>query len=332
MADSEFPAGGDMATAGKWIDGLTAATPVTDAARLVLGVRLQTVREFLDLSLRASEQDTEHVHQLRVGTRRAGAALKIFALCLPRKQYRQARKELRTMRRAAGEARDWDVFLEALGKEVKRPARQRPGLDFLFGHALLQREQAQTHLVLANPHFPAAFDQFQTETLDALRPPGHDGASLVGLARSVLGGQLQELTRAATQDLHDYEHLHQVRILGKRLRYAMEVFADCFAAEFRTVHYATVEEMQDILGRANDSHIAAQRLRALARAIQARLPHEWKRFRPGIEALQHFHEERLPEERQHFLEWWQRWQRGGGEGAFRVLLAQTAVTSSSASD
>ncbi len=232
-------------------------------------------------------------------------------------------KQLRTVRRAAGEARDWDVFLEALAREgVGRPARQRPGLDFLCGHALVQRERAQEHLLAANPEFPAPFDRLQFETLAALRDPGPGTATLLDLARPVLLALLQELTLAGTRDLHDYEHLHRVRLVGKRLRYAMEVFADCFAPEFRSVHYAAVEEMQEILGRANDSHVATARLRDLARALQARLPKEWKRFKAGIEGLLHFHEERLPQERKRFEAWWAHWRKDGGEGAFARLLHQ----------
>ena len=46
------------------------------------------------------------------------------------------------------------------------------------------------------------------------------------------------------------------RIGAARLRYAMEVFADCFPPPFREVLYPMVEEMQEILGRANDSQVA----------------------------------------------------------------------------
>jgi len=309
-----------MPVACKWISDLTAATPVVQAARRVFCLRLQTVRDYLDLALRASEQDSEYIHQLRVGTRRAGAALKIFSLCLPKKAYKSARKHLREVRRAAGAARDWDVFLKALGEETNRPARQRPALEFLFGHALLQREQAQAHLLEANPHFPTAFVRFEADLLCALRDPSPAGMTLVDLGRQVLLDLLRALTLAATQDLHDYEHLHQVRIQGKRLRYAMEVFADCFPPEFRTVHYAAVEEMQEILGCANDSYVAANRLRDLNKVIQARLPAQWKRLRPGMEGLLHYHEERLPEERQRFEEWWDSWQRTGGEEGFGKML------------
>ena len=99
---------------GKWISDLTRETPIADAARRVLSVRLEVVRDYLRLATREPDKDVEHVHQLRVGTRRAGAALNIFSLCLPEKVYRNARRYLRRIRRAAGQARDWDVFLEEL--------------------------------------------------------------------------------------------------------------------------------------------------------------------------------------------------------------------------
>src|SRR5262245_46040623 len=81
---------------GKWIPDLKATTPLVDAARHVLTVRLDTVRHYLPLALHEADEDTEHVHQLRVGTRRAGAALRIFKPCLPQKEHRAAKRRLRT--------------------------------------------------------------------------------------------------------------------------------------------------------------------------------------------------------------------------------------------
>ena len=50
------------------------------------------------------------------------------------------------------------------------------------------------------------------------------------------------------------------------------------------------------------------------------MPAQWKRLRPGLEGLQQYHQARLPQERQHFQDWWERWQRLGGEAAFFHLL------------
>ena len=132
---------------GKWISDLHPDTPVADAARHVLTVRLEVVRDCLPPALDRPDEDPEHVHQLRVATRRAGAALRIFAPCLPEKAFKAARKALRRLRRAAGAARDWDVFLESLA-QLGWPAadKRRAALDFLTGYAMAQRAAAQDTL------------------------------------------------------------------------------------------------------------------------------------------------------------------------------------------
>jgi CHAD domain-containing protein len=309
-------------TAGKWIEGLSGSAAPADAARRVLAVRLEMVREYLPLAAHEPEKDPEHVHQLRVGTRRARAALDIFAGCLPAKVYKAARKQLRDVRRAAGQARDWDVFLADLTRREHRPSRRhRAGLDVVVGYALARRSVAQAHLEEVVGGDPFAFDRCLAETLAAVQPPDDpDLRTLSDLARPTLTRLLAELEEAAAGDLDDYAHLHQVRIAGKRLRYAMEVFASCFTRPFRDVLYPAVEEMQEILGAANDSHVATGHLETLRDRLHAILPQEWKRLRPGIDGLLRYHRERLPRERERFRAWWQRWRRSGGEAAVLALL------------
>src|SRR5690349_18746433 len=119
---------------GKWITDLTPDMPPVEAARVVLRVRLQPVFEQLPLAALEADKDIEHVHQLRVATRRAEAALRIFRSCLPGKTWRKARRHLRKVRRAAGAARDWDVFLaELCERSGKATARQQAGVDHLLG-------------------------------------------------------------------------------------------------------------------------------------------------------------------------------------------------------
>jgi CHAD domain-containing protein len=314
---------------GKWISDLEATTHLADAARRVLTERLDVVRHYLPLAVAEPEKDTEYVHQLRVGTRRAGAALRIFCSCLPDKVHETARKQLRRLRRAAGAARDWDVFLAMLGDFPRQGVGAlRPGLDFLCGHAFAERQQAQEQLRKASKDYLFAFDRLLVETVAAVREPKPRGHPLVGLARPMLSSLLRELDRAAAQDLEQYEQLHQVRIAGKRLRYAMEVFADCFQPAFREELYPAVEEMQSILGAANDSHVARQRLEGLRAALQAGRPDDWKRFKAGIERLLRFHQQRLPRERRRFLQWWQRWQASGAEAALARLLRRAPSAAS----
>jgi CHAD domain-containing protein len=312
---------------GKWISDLDAGTALTDAARRVLTVRLEVVRDYLPLAVHQPDKDPEHVHQLRVGTRRAGAALDIFALCLPRKVYRSTRKRIRNIRRTAGEARDWDVFLLELASRRPRTEKQQPGLDFLIGYAEAHRMMAQTHLEDSTAKYPFDYDRFIAETVAGVHKPQADHLHTLGdLARPWLTGLLQELAQAEARDLNDYANLHQVRIAGKRLRYAMEVFADCFAAPFRDELYPAVEEMQEILGCANDSHVALGRLEAIRARMRVTRPADWKRLHTGVDSLLRYHKQRLPRQRQAFQEWWLRWQDSGAEALLtNLLLVQSSA-------
>jgi len=312
---------------GKWISELAAETPLVDAPRRVLMVRLEVVCHYFPLAVREADKDVEYVHQLRVGTRRAGAALRIFKCCLPEKVHAKARKRLKKIRRIAGEARDWDVFLIALAERGRQAAAtQRPGIDFLMGYAAAQRKAAQTHLEETGPDYPFVLERLAADTVGAVDATGHasHGRVLVDLARPMLAGLLKELDDAAARDLGDYQHLHRVRIAGKRLRYAMEVFADCFAPALRERIYPAVETMQEILGEANDSHVASQRLAALRESLRSARPDDWKRFRPGVEGLLRFHQQRLPRERKKFLTWWKRWHASGTEQALAAQVKGSA--------
>jgi CHAD domain-containing protein len=309
-------------SSGKWISSLTATTPLEDAARRVLLIRLDVVRDYLPLALQRPEEDPEYVHQLRVGTRRVGSALDIFSPCLPDRVYRAAKKRLRNLRRSAGAARDWDVFLAGLAQWLpQQSARHKPGVTFLIGYAFSQRVAAQVHLEESSADYPFSFERFLTDTIGAVQGPrGPDLRVLLDLARPMLRGLLDELDETAARDLADYDHLHEVRIVGKRLRYAMEIFADCFAPAFREQLYPCVEEMQEILGNANDSHVANGRLQTIRTHAEAMMPSEWRRLRPGIDGLLAFHRERLLQERQRFLEFWERWRQSGCKAAFLSLL------------
>jgi CHAD domain-containing protein len=312
---------------GKWITELSATTSLADAARRVLTVRLGLIDHYLPLAMREADKDPEHVHQLRVSTRRAGAAVEIFSRCLSDKDYKRARRTLRRIRRAAGEARDWDVFLMGMPAGEGSSPRLQPGKDLVIGHAIARRAAAQLVLEHASPNYPFDFERFQADTVAAIHKP-HGNAephTLSELADTMLSGLLKELHEATSGDLTDYDHLHQVRIIGKRLRYAMEVFVECFAPEFREKLYPQVEQMQEILGQANDSHVAGQRLKELLERLRIARPGDWRRFKPGIDALKRHHEQRVTRQGNAFLEWWKNWQETGGEAAFAALLKKVSI-------
>lgn len=304
---------------GKWIRDLQPTTLLVDAARRVLLTRLEVVRDYLPLAIFEPDKDVEHVHQLRVGTRRARAAIGIFSNCLPKKAKRQAKEVLRSLRRGAGEARDWDVhLLHLLQPDRTTTDRQQPAMDLLIGHALGQRDQAQKELDKLAPRHPFEFDRFLAETTAQVRPPDlSPNQTLQDHAGPSLKKRLDRLVPALEADLSDYEHLHEVRIMGKRLRYAMEVFVCCFDDSFRDVHYQKISEMQDLLGEANDSFVAGGRLRKLQTKLMDLDPAMWHRYRSGIEGLLRHHEHRLTQKEEEFRQWLSQWR---SEGQLEDLL------------
>jgi CHAD domain-containing protein len=305
----------------KWITGLRGDMGVNAAMRRVLDLRLRAVRDRLPAAVFHANADVEHVHQLRVSTRRAAAALRIFCEFLPARLHEKTRKTLRSLRRSAGAARDWDVFLAMIQARLPRaPVKERVGLDFLFGYAQCQREMAQDWLHEAYDAKAEEFERCIEDVAAALDRKIQSEPSLRDLAGAKLTQLLGELETAACANLESYEALHQVRILGKQLRYAMEIFECCFASEFRQRYYPAVVEMQDILGLANDSFTAVQRLSQLRTRLLNAQPKQWPRLREGIEKSIHFHEQRLPQQRRKFDKWWRAWNKSGAERAFADII------------
>jgi CHAD domain-containing protein len=66
--------------------------------------------------------DVEHVHQLRVATRRAVESVRLFSTMIPDEVGGNFRATLRRIRLAADQARNWDVPRHMLDK------RGRPGV------------------------------------------------------------------------------------------------------------------------------------------------------------------------------------------------------------
>ena len=101
---------------------------VTDGPDAAVGqVAMRTLRGRLravwaEAHAAAEGTAPEHVHRLRVATRRTLAAFDVFRDVLPAKRAAWFRKRLRLLRRAAGDARDLDVLTGRLGQNDARPS------------------------------------------------------------------------------------------------------------------------------------------------------------------------------------------------------------------
>ncbi len=304
--------GGDPMSGGKWVTGLTPEMPADGAARVVLSVRLSAVRHHLPLAAERAGEDAEHVHQLRVATRRAGAALRTFRDFLPKKALRGAKAALRSVRRAAGEARDWDVFLDRLAaSKALRTAGRRPAGDFLAGYALGFRAAAQEVLATAAAEQAAAVETLGSDLPAAVRRPKSADAprTLAEHGRVVLGELFARFCAEVDAGPASPAELHRLRITAKRLRYAIEVFAGCFPPPLKEAVYPAVEQAQELLGAVQDGHVAAERLEHVAALVRSLRPALAAKVGPGLTALTEETRRRTEEHEQAFRAWAEQWRR-----------------------
>jgi CHAD domain-containing protein len=247
----------------KWIQGVTSSDRPSDVAVRTLQVRLGAVQYYLPLAAKKANEDVEYVHQLRVSTRRATAALRLYADRLPRRQSSWMKKQLKRVRRAANDAREADVLIERLSEKESCSATRR-------WLKAVRRERAKAQKSIVKVHERLSHDdQFARRVDKLLQRVGAHGKVTAMTQEDTFGEwsrtQLRpvvELFFAAVPDDHtDEAALHRFRIRGKYLRYDLELLAGAFPDDELTSLYATIETMQDRLGEINDLATAKGRLR-----------------------------------------------------------------------
>ncbi len=290
-------------SSGKWIEGMDGATPLVEAAGLVLDSRLKAVERMVPLAHKKPHEDDEHVHDLRVAARRAGAALRIFAPCIGR-GLDKSRSRLKRLRRAAGDARECDVHRRILQEDLAaigggEAAVLRDAIEWLEG----LRRGAQRRIAKAVRRYPVGkLRRARRRLVRSLSAPETAPRTLAEHGRITMPDLVDELRRLDAADLSEFENLHALRIATKRLRYALEVFAPCFGPDFPE-SYALVESLQARLGEINDTHEIAQRLEEYAGSLDD--PDRVAAARSAVEIYLRRRRERSTE----FLRDWKRGQR-----------------------
>lgn len=273
------------------------------AAR-TLRKRLEAVWRELAAACRP-RHDPERVHQLRVATRRTLAALTAFRGVVPGKQRVWFEKRLRRIRRAAGGTRDLDVLKGRLEREVTEPT-QACAKD---AKAALVRERLVTMLAkrrdVSRQPIRAVRDELQIadwpgrveRLIDAVMAAGTD-ETFAGFGRRRFQQMLDRFFHRADRRLDEASEIHRLRISGKKLRYALEIFAPVFPSAERTACYDALERLQETLGEFTDHASAADRFRRWAREKGVGPD------RKAIAALRRIEDDRAEEARRAFVKWW----------------------------
>ncbi len=242
----------------KWITIDSPHEPVTRVACRALENRLFAVWDYLPLAAKKAGEDLEHVHQLRVSSRRAMAAVEIFECFLPNRRTEWFKKQLRRVRRAAGDARDLDVLADRLAKTLERDSS--PPARRIIKLAAECRREAQPAIRQIHQRLKSRHYKRRVAKLLAKVHPQHAGSPIepdfAEFARLAMHRVLDAFFAASHANLADTTKLHTFRIAGKQLRYSMEVFAAAFPPSFAEQLYPQVVELQEKLGNVND-HVSA---------------------------------------------------------------------------
>jgi CHAD domain-containing protein len=294
---------------------------VIEVALSTLDDRLKAVRKRFAQAVRHGGKNAERVHQLRVATRRAAAALGLYHDLVPRKIAKRMDARLKRIRRTAGDIRDCDMLLARFSSEVaqaespsfikrtdsQRVAAYRDLCRLHQNHSSSGRLKRQTRKLLAKTrHKAERRPRLATQKFDAWAPER-------------LRLFVNEFFEAAAPDLRDFSQLHRFRIRSKALRYAMELVASTFPPEFKNELYPVIQRLQTLLGNINDEA-------NFLKSVGTRLANQAK---PGdVDGLKHRmaqEQHALDELEREFSDWWTTARREMLQRRFEEMIAPRAA-------
>ena len=309
---------------GRWtvVDG--EQIPASHVAVRTLRQRLENVWSWLPEAGSEPQRDPESVHQLRVATRRALAALEAFRDLLPEKQVAWFEKQLRRIRRAAGDARDLDVLTDRLAAAAQADGSgSRPHVGKARARlvSMLSKQRECSRRPIRDRH-EKLLESDWTGRLERLLEnvsTGRKGATFGAYARRRVRPMISRFFAAADHRLRNADELHELRIEGKKLRYAMEIFATVFPPGVRARCSDSLERLQETLGDFTDHASAADRFRRWANDKSA------SPNRETLERLQREEEILADEARKKFAKWWSPARRRGLMRRFERTLRRESA-------
>lgn len=241
-------------------------TPIVEVARAIGAQQLALIQSY-EPGTRVGV-DTEHLHKMRVATRRLRTALRVFRKALPASERQPLGDELKWLARLLGEVRDLDVHLLALPDWRARFGRDpERGWDELEQLLTARRNGARQRLLqgLGSRRYAALLER-ASELFAPREGEGDVDSTPVGKAAvKILGKRVTRFEDAVARfrKTHDPEDAHQLRIVAKRLRYAAEFLRPILTRKTRE-RIKKLSSFQDELGSFQDAVQAGLLARQLA--------------------------------------------------------------------
>lgn len=242
------------------IEGLNCHESALEGVKLVLRSRMEEMCALREKALDWS--DIAGVHDMRVASRRLRSALRDFLPLLPK---RIPRKRLKALAGALGAVRDEDVAIDALDKLRASAKRDvAAGIEQLIEERRSRRDRARAILKEAisaeslnklKAKFITSLEE-KTAKAKAGRAGKRVEKSFRDAGREVILSRSNELCSMSVSLYQPFEiePLHRMRIAAKRLRYAIELFTQCWPE--RIASFAEeIAKVQKSLGELHDCDV-----------------------------------------------------------------------------
>lgn len=220
--------------------------------------------------------DIEHVHDMRVATRRMRSVFSLLREYYKTKPVRPYIQQLKALGRRLGDVRDLDVMIQDLEEyQHSRDDQEKSAVQGVIDYLDKRRRKARKKLnaflnSAAYLEFVSGFSAFLINTGEGAKAVDTDSA-VPHQVRHILPSIIHDhLATVRAYDTVLYngnpKTLHALRIEFKRLRYLTSYFVAVLGSSIDGF-IGELKEIQDYLGRLNDIVVAQRRLKSLKKRI-----------------------------------------------------------------
>jgi len=239
-------------------------------ARQVVKQRVQAAVRCWERVAKRDKPRVDDIHQLRVWSRRAMAAVELFSPLVAPQAAAELLGILNKARKRAGNARDYDVLQKKLDKQSRE--------DLSHALEVLKTRRAHAADKLRKSYRKQVHSGKIQDLQRELPKAGSAGDNGHAPLPVKFGPWFLQHFADATVDFAtqlrpakpSLRRIHPLRIEGKLIRYALEIGLPSLPKQQGKQLYASLEELQEQLGEICDHLAFAEQFRELAADLKAR--------------------------------------------------------------
>jgi CHAD domain-containing protein len=224
--------------------------------------------------------DVEYLHQLRIAVRRSRTVQRQLKGVFPALDLPGFRADFRWLQRATGDARDLDVYVEDFGALARLlPDALRDDLEPMLGVLVEHQSAARAGLerTLHSRRAVELLDDWERLLESLVELPLEDRPHAGDTIAELSGRRIAKVYRRIISmgeeisDTSPAEEYHELRKIGKELRYLLELFGvQLFDENVVAPLIDSLKDLQELLGRHQDREVQVAMVRSLTAEVAPR--------------------------------------------------------------